>query len=74
MYVRFVGWTLWGYVKGAYRMADGTQALDESEAYVVILDESRLPELEEDLRDFKSRTLQEALYLEVHRDVDVRFI
>ena len=73
-YVRFVGWTFLGYVKGAFRMADGTQALDESGAYVVILDDSRLPELEQALRDFKGKTLQEAIYLEIHRDVDDRFI
>ena len=35
----FVGWTFLGYVKGAFRMADGTQALDESGAYVVVLEE-----------------------------------
>jgi hypothetical protein len=74
LYLRFVGWTFLGYVKGAYRMADGTQALDESSAYMVILDEARLPELEQVLRDFKSKTLQEAIYLEIQRDVDVRFI
>ena len=74
LYIRFVGWTFLGYVKGAFRMADGTQALDESGAYVVILEESRIPELEQVLRDFKSKTLQEAIYLEIHRDVDVRFI
>src|SRR5437764_10066025 len=74
LYLRFVGWTFLGYVKGAYRMADGTQALEESGAYMVILDEARLPELEQVLRDFKSKTLQEAIYLEIQRDVDVRFI
>src|SRR5262249_36349918 len=74
LYLRFVGWTFLGYVKGAYQMADGTQALDESAAYVVVLDESRVPEVEQVLRDFKSKTLQEAIYLEIQRDVDVRFI
>jgi hypothetical protein len=74
LFVRFVGWTFLGYVKGAWRMADGTQALDESGAYFVILDEARLPELEQVLRDFKGKTLQEALYLEIQRDVDVRFV
>jgi hypothetical protein len=74
LYVRFVGWTFMGYVKGAYRMADGTQALDESEAYVVILDNARIPELEQALRDFKGKTLQEAIYLEIHKDVEVRFV
>jgi len=29
LYVRFVGWTFLGYGKGAWRMADGSQALDE---------------------------------------------
>jgi hypothetical protein len=71
--VRFAGWTFRGDVKGAYRRADGTPPLDESEAYVVILDESRLPDREQVLRDFKGKILQAALSLEDHRDVDVRF-
>ena len=74
LFIRFAGWTFQGYVKGAYRMADGTQTLDESAAYVVVLDEARVDELEQLLRDFKSKTLQEAIYLEIHRNVDVRFI
>jgi hypothetical protein len=74
LYLRFVGWTFMGYVKGAFRMADGTQALDESGAYVVILEEARVPELEQVLREFKSKTLQEAIYLEIQRHVDVRLI
>jgi biopolymer transport protein ExbD len=55
-------------------MADGTRALDESGAYFVVLDESRIGELEQALRDFKSKTQQDAIYLEIQRDVDVRFI
>ncbi len=74
LYLRFVGWTFLGYVKGAFRMKSGIQALDESGAYVVVLDEMRVPELEQVLRDFKSKTSQEAIYLEIQRDVDVRFI
>ncbi len=74
LYVRFVGWTFLGYVKGTYRMGDRTQALDESGAYVVVLDESRIPELEQVLRDFKSKTQQEVIYLEIQRDVEVRFV
>jgi hypothetical protein len=74
LYLRFVGWTFQGYVKGAYRMADGTRSLDENGAYVVALDESRLGELEQVLRDFKNKTKQEAIYLEVQRAVDIRFI
>ena len=55
-------------------MADGTQALDESEAYVVILDEARIPELEQALREFKGKTLQEAIYLEIQKHFEVRFV
>jgi hypothetical protein len=74
LFVRFGGWTFQGYVKGAYRMADGTRALDESAAYFIVLDESRVGDLEQSLRDFKAKTQQEELYLEIQRDVDVRFI
>jgi hypothetical protein len=74
LYLRFAGWTSTGYVKGAYRMADGTPSLDTRASYVLILDEARLPELKEVLREFKSRTLQEAIYLEISRDIDVQFI
>jgi len=74
LYLRFVGWTFLGYVKGTYRMADGTQAEDESGAYVVVLDEARLPELEQALLTFKSKTTQESIYLEIQRDVEVRFL
>jgi hypothetical protein len=74
LFIRFDGWSSLGYVQGAYRMADGTPSLDVSESYVVVLDESRVPELESLLRDFKSKTLQEAIYLEIQRDIEVRFI
>ncbi len=74
LFVRFAGWTFIGYVKGAFRMGDGSQSLDECAAYVIVLDETRLAELEHVLRDFKNKTLQEAIYLEAQRDVDVRFI
>ena len=55
-------------------MADGTQSLDESAAYVVVCDESQIDELEEVIHDFKNKTLQEAMYLEIQRDVEVRFV
>ncbi len=74
LFVRFVGWTYLGHVEGAYRMADGSQALDEHKAFKVILEEARVAELEEVLRDFKSKTKQESIYLEIQRDVDVRFV
>ena len=74
LYVHFVGWTFLGYVKGVYRMTDGTLARDESAAYSVALDENRVDELEKLLRKFKGQTLQEAIYLEIQREVDIRFI
>jgi hypothetical protein len=74
LYVRFMGWSFVGYVKGTYRMADGTRSLDVSGSYSLILDEAQLPELEQLLREFKNKTLQEAIYFEVHRDVEIRFV
>jgi hypothetical protein len=68
------GWTFLGYVKGAFRMSDGSQALDESQAYVVMIEESDIPLLEQILRDFKQKTRQEAIYLEIQHLVDIRFI
>ena len=74
LYVRFAGWTFMGYVKGAYRMIDGSQSLDESASYLVVLEEGRLGELEQVLREFEDKTTQEAIYSEVQKDVEVRFI
>jgi hypothetical protein len=74
LYVRFAGWTCQGYVKGAYQMADGTQSLDESAAYFVMIEEARVSEIEAILRDFKDQTLQEAIYLEIQRDIDIRLL
>lgn len=74
LYLQFTGWTFWGYVTGMYRMADGTGAWDRNAVYAVILDEDRLPELEDVLREFKKSTLQESIFLEIQRHVDFRLI
>src|SRR5438067_565939 len=74
VYAHFDGWTFRGNVRGAYRMDDGTLSTDVSRAYEVVLDDSRIPELEQLLRDFRSQTLQEAFYLEIQRNLDVRFV
>lgn len=74
LFVRFVGWTFLGIVQGAYRMADGSRAVDEHRAYAIVLDESRLPEVEEVLRDFKGKTKQEAIYLEVQYHVVLKLV
>ena len=70
----FDGWTLIGYFEGAFRMQDGSQSLDKSAAYMVVLEEGRIGELEDVLRAFKAKTLQEAIYLEVQRGVEFRFV
>jgi hypothetical protein len=71
---RFGGWTLIGVVKGMYMMADKTPVHDESNAYVVVTDDGRVPEIETILRDFKAKTTQEAIYFEVQYNTDVRFL
>ena len=61
-------------VKGMYMMADKTPVYDESNAYAVVTDESRVPEVESLLRAFKAKTTQEAIYFEVQYNTDVRFL
>src|SRR6266849_9431839 len=67
---RFSGWTFEGCVSGAFRMADGSQKLDVCEKYMVLLDRSRIGELKGLLQQFKEKTLQESIYLEVQHHVD----
>jgi hypothetical protein len=74
LYLRFVGWTFLGIVQGAYRMGDGTRVIDKHRAYAIILDESRIEEVEEVLREFKAKTTQEAIYLEVQYHVVLRLV
>jgi hypothetical protein len=38
------------------------------------LDETRVAELEVVLREFKANTLQQAIYLEIQRGVEFRFL
>jgi hypothetical protein len=70
----FDGWTSEGSVSGGFRMADGSEKIDVCAKYYVILDDSRLGELEQVLLDFKAKTRQEAIYLEIQRSVEVRLI
>lgn len=74
LYIQFVGWTFLGYVKGAYKMADGSKSLDESAAYSLVVGEERIDEVVKLLQNFKEQTTQEAIYLEINRDTEVRFI
>ena len=73
-YELFGAWTAAGFFKGAWRMGTGQRRIDTSAVYVVVIEEAQVKLLVELLREFKSRTTQEAIYLEVERDVDVRFI
>jgi hypothetical protein len=70
----FGAWTNVGYRKGAWRLADGRQSLDDLQVYAIVLDDARLPELEQILKDFKGKTDQEAIYLEINRNVEVHLI
>jgi hypothetical protein len=74
LYALFGGWTFRGDVRGAYRMDDGTLSEDVNAAYEVILDEARVSDLEQALRDFRRGTLQESIYLEIQHNIDVRFL
>jgi hypothetical protein len=71
---RFGGWTLIAVVKGMYMMADKTPVHDESNAYAVVTDDSRIAEVESLLKAFKAKTTQEAIYFEVQYNTDVRFL
>ncbi len=55
-------------------MADGSQAIDENEKYSLVLDQSRWKELEEILKSFKSKTIQEKIYLEIVHGVEIRLL
>ena len=73
-FLAFGAWTFSGYFKGVWRMESGERRIDTSAAYVVILDESALQELEAILKRFKAKTVQEAIFLEVEHDVDLRLL
>lgn len=72
--IHFVGWTFQGYVRGYYRMADGTPCMDVSASYFIAMERSRLDELVGILQTFVNKTCQEALYLEIHDKIEFRFV
>ncbi len=73
-FLAFGAWTLSGYFKGVWRMESGERRIDTSAAYMVMVEESDVEELEEILRMFKSKTTQEAIFLEVEHDIDLRLL
>lgn len=73
-FLAFGAWTLSGFFKGAWRMGTGERRIDTSAAYMIVLRSDQIEELEEILRRFKAKTSQEAIYLEIEHDVDLRLI
>lgn len=73
-FVAFGAWTLTGYFKGIWRMDDGMAKTDISAVYMVVIADEDLSLLEAILRRFKAQTTQEAVFMEVIRGVDIRFI
>ncbi len=73
-FLAFGAWTLAGHFKGVWRMEGGEQRIDTSAAYMLVLPAEQLEELVEILGRFKAKTRQEAIYLEVEHDVDLRLI
>ena len=71
---RFGGWTLTGVGKGMYMMADKSPVHDVLNAYAVVTDDSRVPEIEGLLLAFKAKTTQEAIYFELQYNTTVRFL
>lgn len=74
LYAQFVAWTDNGIVTGTYQMPDGKRSDDVHTVYSIYMDESRVPELEELLLGFKDKTLQESIYLEIQRNIEVRLV
>jgi hypothetical protein len=71
---RYAAFTHEGRVRGAYLMADGRKAMDIHKKYTLLLDDSRLSEMVELLREFKAKTTQETIYLEVVRAVELLLV
>jgi hypothetical protein len=55
-------------------MASGLATIDESAWYSILIEESQIPNVESVLRTFKEKTTQEAIYFEIQRDIDMRYI
>jgi hypothetical protein len=73
-FLQFGAWTLSGYFRGVWRMKTGDRRVDVSAAYMVVVEPEQVETLEGILRRFKSRTTQEAIYLEIEHDIDIRMI
>ena len=74
LWLSFRAYTNEGRVRGAYEMADGSQATEFHEKFTLVLDDSRSGELEEVIKGFKAKTTQETMYLEIQHAVELRLI
>jgi hypothetical protein len=74
LYAESVGWTKNGMVTGTYQMPDGSRSDDVHMVTSIFMDELRLADLKTILLTFKDRTLQDSIYLEIQRNVDVLFV
>ena len=73
-YEAFGAWTLIGYFKGTWRMATGERKLDTSVVYMVAINEKQIVDLETILKNFKKKTTQESVFLEIERNVEIRLV
>ena len=73
-FLLFGAWTLAGFFKGVWRMESGERQVDTSAAYMVVVEENQLEELEAMLKRFKAKTTQEAIFLEIEHDIDLRLL
>ncbi len=74
LFMIYLGWTFLGMVQGAYRMTDGSRAIDDHRAYAIMTDETGIGDIEGVVRRFKAKTTQEAIYMEVQYNVEMRLI
>lgn len=70
----FSAYTSEGEVEGVYKMADGSKSDDTLRMFSLVLDDARVADLEQILRDFKAKTRQEAIYLEIQHAIELRLI
>lgn len=64
LYETFGGWTVEGFVNGAYRLENGAKAYDTSYRVTIIVENARVGELERELPAFARQLRQETLYYE----------
>jgi hypothetical protein len=55
-------------------MGTGERKMDTSAVYTMTLPAERVPEVEAILRVFKQSTTQEAIFLQIERNVETKFI